>query len=561
MSTKIKGIDVSKWQGTIDWAKVAGDGVKFAMIRLGYGSKDGKSCGVDKYFQKNVENALKNGIAVGCYFYSYALSIEAVKKEAAFVVQQLAKYKGKILYPIAFDIEDSSQAGLGKETLTSMVRTFCSALEDAGYYTMFYCNTDWAQNRLNMTALACFDMWLAQWASSPTYKGHAFNMWQNSCKGRVAGISGDVDMDVAYVDYEALIKKGKLNGYTGKASTGSSTSVTDGKKLRQKVCDIINAWVGSTRGDKKHLEILSIYNGYTPLARGYKVQVKDAHCATTTSAAYIKAGIAAYTGTECGVEEFTKIAKKKGIWTEKDSHVPAIGDACVYDWQDDASGDNTGFSDHIGIVTEVNGSSSFVVTEGNMSGGKVGKRTMEVNGQYIRGFITPDFDAIAKKIGGSSSSSEKTNSSGSTGTNSSSKALAFKVGDVVQFTGKKHYTSANAEKGKSCKSGKAKVTAVYKSGAHPYHVVAVSGSGSNVHGWVDKDDLEKISKISVGDVVQFAGGPHYKSASAKVHSGTQKAGPAKVTAISKGSKHPYHVVHTTGASSVYGWVDSNKVSK
>ena len=121
MSVKIKGIDVSKWQGSIDWTRVARDGVKFAMVRLGYGSKDGTTCGVDGYYQRNVEEALKNGIAVGCYFYSYALSVEAVKREAAFVIQQLAQYKGRILYPIAFDIEDNSQASLGRSTLTAMV--------------------------------------------------------------------------------------------------------------------------------------------------------------------------------------------------------------------------------------------------------------------------------------------------------------------------------------------------------------------------------------------------------------------------------------------------------
>ena len=78
-----------------------------------------------------------------------------------------------------------------------------------------------------------------------------------------------------------------------------------GNELRRKVADIINAWDGATRGSAKHLEILNIYNNHKPLARGYRVQVGDAHCATTTSAAYIKAGIAEYTGTECGVEEFT----------------------------------------------------------------------------------------------------------------------------------------------------------------------------------------------------------------------------------------------------------------
>ena len=157
-----------------------------------------------------------------------------------------------------------------------------------------------------------------------------------------------------------------------------------GNELRRKVADIINAWDGATRGSAKHLEILNIYNNHKPLARGYRVQVGDAHCATTASAAYIKAGIAEYTGTECGVGKYVEIAKKKGIWTENDAYT-----------------DNTGAPDHIGIVTKVGGG-TFVVTEGNMNGGKVGKRTMKVNGRYIRGFITPDFDLIARKLGGTS---------------------------------------------------------------------------------------------------------------------------------------------------------------
>ena len=174
-------------------------------------------------------------------------------------------------------------------------------------------------------------------------------------------------------------------------------------QLRQKVADIINAWVGTTKGSAKHREILEIYNGHKPLARGYKMQVKDAYCAATVSAAYIKAGIAEYTGTECGVEKFVQIAKNKGIWVENDAHFCHVGGACVYDWDDTGKGDCTGAGDHIGIVTQVNSAAgTFVVAEGNMSGGKVGKRTMAINGKYIRGFICPDFAAIAKKLGGTS---------------------------------------------------------------------------------------------------------------------------------------------------------------
>ena len=148
------------------------------------------------------------------------------------------------------------------------------------------------------------------------------------------------------------------------------------------------------------MEILRIYNGHTPLARDYKMKPADAYCAATVSAAWIANGMADYTGTECGVGKFVDIAKQKGIWIENDAHTPKLGDACVYDWEDGkdfATTDNRGAPDHIGIVTQA-GAASFVVTEGNMSGGKVGRRTMEVNGRYIRGFIAPDYDMIARKL-------------------------------------------------------------------------------------------------------------------------------------------------------------------
>lgn len=212
--------------------------------------------------------------------------------------------------------------------------------------------------------------------------------------------------------------------------TGGKGTMT-GNELRQKVCDIINDWVDSNRGDAKHLDILNTYNNYEPLARGYAVKVNDAYCATTTSAAYIKAGIAQYTGTECGVENYVNVAKSKGIWIENDAHIPKLGEACVYDWDDNGVGDCTGYSDHIGIVTEVNGSTSFVVTEGNMNGGKVGKRTMQVNGRFIRGFIAPDFDTIAKKMGGTSSGSNPSAASSDNTSCSAAGTYTVKQGDSL----------------------------------------------------------------------------------------------------------------------------------
>ena len=175
------------------------------------------------------------------------------------------------------------------------------------------------------------------------------------------------------------------------------------QQLRQKVAGIISGWVGATKGSARHKEILQIYNSHTPLARGYKVKVGDAYCATTVSATWISAGIAEYTGPECSVNYFIQVAKQKGSWVENDAYVPKLGDAVVYDWGDGpnyATTDNRGSADHIGIVTKP-GKTSFTVTEGNMSGGKVGTRILPVNGRYIRGFIVPDYAAIAKAMGGS----------------------------------------------------------------------------------------------------------------------------------------------------------------
>lgn len=212
-------------------------------------------------------------------------------------------------------------------------------------------------------------------------------------------------------------------------------------QLRQKVADTINAWVGATKGSAKHLDILEVYNNYRPLARGYKVQVKDEYCATTVSAAYIRTGIAKYTGTECGVEKYTIAAKKLGIWVENDAHTPKIGDACVYDWDDNGKGDCTGAGDHIGIVTRVS-AGAFVVTEGNMSGGKVGKRTMAINGRYIRGFICPDFAEIARKMGGTTTGITQ----GTTGVSSAAQGTAHTVvaGDTLGKIAARYGTTVDA---------------------------------------------------------------------------------------------------------------------
>ena len=222
-TTEIRGIDVSKWQGEIDWKKVKAAGIKFAMIRLGYGSSKGDACGLDGYFEKNVKNAIAAGIDIGCYFYSYATSVAAAKKEAAYVINVLQKYKGVFTYPVAFDLEDKTQQGLGKQVLTDMVIAFGDAIEKAGFYCSLYSNPSWMKSYLDADRVKRFDLWLAHWTDKTNYAG-AYGMWQNSSSGKVNGINGNVDTDLAYKDYPTIIKGKKLNGFTG---SGQQPTVPD----------------------------------------------------------------------------------------------------------------------------------------------------------------------------------------------------------------------------------------------------------------------------------------------------------------------------------------------
>lgn len=222
-TTEIRGIDVSKWQGEIDWKKVKAAGIKFAMIRLGYGSSKGDAGGLDGYFEKNVKNAIAAGIDIGCYFYSYATSVAAAKKEAAYVINVLQKYKGVFTYPVAFDLEDKTQQGLGKQVLTDMVIAFGDAIEKAGFYCSLYSNPSWMKSYLDADRVKRFDLWLAHWTDKTNYAG-AYGMWQNSSSGKVNGINGNVDTDFAYKDYPTIIKGKKLNGFTG---SGQQPTVPD----------------------------------------------------------------------------------------------------------------------------------------------------------------------------------------------------------------------------------------------------------------------------------------------------------------------------------------------
>ena len=161
--------------------------------------------------------------------------------------------------------------------------------------------------------------------------------------------------------------------------------------LRSKVVAQAKAWLGYNESDGTFKEIIDVYNSHKPLARGYTMKYTDAWCATFVSAVAIKLGYTDIMPTECGCEKMITLYKNLGCWKEDDSYTPSAGDIIFYDWQDTtgSNSDNTGNADHVGIVEKVSGT-TITVIEGNYSD-SVKRRTLQVNGTYIRGFGLPKY--------------------------------------------------------------------------------------------------------------------------------------------------------------------------
>lgn len=196
--TKI-GIDVSYWNGDIDWEKVRDAGVDYAIIRCGYG--DDLSSQDDLRFIQNVKGAKAAGVEIGVYLYSYASSVSQAQSEAAHTVRLLraAGLSGSdVPYGVYYDLEESSVGSVANRSLLArMSRTYCSAVKAAGYRPGVYANLWWWNTYLTDSAFNSWSRWVAQWNTSCTYLG-TYDMWQCSSTGSVPGISGNVDMDVYY---------------------------------------------------------------------------------------------------------------------------------------------------------------------------------------------------------------------------------------------------------------------------------------------------------------------------------------------------------------------------
>ena len=214
-----RGIDVSSWQGVIDWDAVKSSGVEFAILRSSFGSPSPSQ--VDNQFYNNVKGAQAAGIPIGAYHYGYAVTEEEARNEAGFFLDTV---KGiRFEYPLYYDVEDSATMGsLDRDALTKVIRAFCETVEKAGYYVGIYASLNWLTNKFYPDQLP-YDVWVAQYYSEDQYDGH-HGMWQYTSGGTVGGIAGKVDMNIAYRDFPKLIKDKGLNGWGSGESGGSGGS-------------------------------------------------------------------------------------------------------------------------------------------------------------------------------------------------------------------------------------------------------------------------------------------------------------------------------------------------
>lgn len=200
-----RGIDVSRWQGEINWSQVAADDVSFVM--LGTRSKGV----VDPYFHRNIQQASAAGVKVGVYIYSLAVTVEMAEAEADFVLDLIHDYP--VSYPVAFDMEDSTQGNLSKEELAAIANAFCKKISDSGYYPIIYANENWLKNKLDMS-LMDYPVWVARYSARPSYQNPV--MWQATSTGSVKGINGNVDIDFQFKDFSGQIPANTWRTINGK---------------------------------------------------------------------------------------------------------------------------------------------------------------------------------------------------------------------------------------------------------------------------------------------------------------------------------------------------------
>lgn len=252
----IRGIDVSEFQGNINWRQVKDSGIQFAMLRAGYGTAT-----IDQQFRKNAQGCNDTGIPCGVYWFSYAYTPEMARREARQCIETIEEYR--IEYPVCIDFEADSVRYAGtkgvtvtRELATEIVDAFCKQTEELGYFAMYYSNLDFLNNYFSGSLRSKYALWFAQYASAPQTEGMA--VWQRSNTGRIPGISGNVDLDTAYYDLASVIRDAGLNK-GGEASL--PPSVPSPSPEKQYVVKSGDTLSGIAQRYGTSYQILAAYNG------------------------------------------------------------------------------------------------------------------------------------------------------------------------------------------------------------------------------------------------------------------------------------------------------------
>lgn len=374
----LKGIDISQHQGSnIDAKKVKKAGIDFVIIRQGYRKQ------IDKHFLTNVKKFKEANIDIhGVYHFAYPLNRNDAIEEAKSCIKNVQKAGlGKdiiIFYDFEYDTVDDAKEKHVKLTRTDCINftnAFCDYIKSKGYKTGFYLNQDYYKNWYDTATIKKYIVWLADYNATPHYD---CIYHQYSSKGKVNGISGNVD----------------INFYYGQQKKKEEKTVQTKGTSAQDIINTMAGWIGKSMAKQTHRDIIDIYNDHKPLAVGYKVKYTDDYCDTTLSAAFIKNNaVDLIGGTECGVQRHIQLFKKAGIWEQNGSVTPQPGWIITYNW-DDGTQPNDGFADHIGIVEKVEGNTITTIEGNTGNSGVVARKTLKVANGNIRGYAKPKYNEV-----------------------------------------------------------------------------------------------------------------------------------------------------------------------
>lgn len=432
---EIKGIDVSSYQGNIDWKKVSDYGMGFTIIRI---TEKGNK--VDSKFEANYTGCTKYKIPVGVYKYSYATTVNQIKTEANAVIKTLNKRT--LQYPIFLDIEDKCQANISKDLMMKMINAFRDIVVNAGYKFGIYCSYSWFQNKLPADAKK-YDCWVARYPANDTgdlqerlriSASDGVIGWQYSSKSTIPGIPNKVDRNVFYKDYSKISTGNSTNSSTNNSSDTNKGSDTVTKVTKEQA---INAVIKVAQDEVGYLEKKSNaqldsktanagYNNYTKYWRDIKPSYQtEPWCAIFISWIFMKAFGLAMAKKLLKHWPYVYCPAMKDYF--KLNANPKVGDIVIFY--------RSGEFKHTGLVTKVQGD-RFWTIEGNTSGasGIVANGGGVCAKSYYNSklpgtkFCTPNYSLVTSILSGHSSSSTST----TTPTNTKNYLTVGDKGDAVK---------------------------------------------------------------------------------------------------------------------------------